>query len=73
MEDVNLYTPQELIEKFPHLADLGWTSTKLGILFRMGILKGRRVNKKALITLKSFLNFVEYYNSVNNNNIPPKQ
>lgn len=71
MDEFDLYTPQELIDKFPHLLDMGWSATKLGILFTMGILKGRRVNKQALITLRSFSKFVDYYNKLNQTNIPP--
>lgn len=66
MDKNNLYTPQELVNEFPQLAEHGWTSTKLGILFNMGILKGRRVNKTALITLESLKKLVEFRNSNNN-------
>lgn len=65
MDDKNLYTPQELVDEFPVLDEFGWNATKLGMLFNMGILKGRRINKKALITLKSLKQFVDYYNLIN--------
>ena len=71
MSDMDLFTPRELMELYPFLKDHGWSATKIGILFNMGILKGRRKNRKALISLKSFKKFVEFYNSVNKIDIPP--
>lgn len=64
--DLNdLYTPQELIDEFPCLAKLGWTATHLGMLFSIRAFKGRKVGRKALITLESFKRFVDFYNNLN--------
>ena len=71
MSDIDLFTPSELMELYPFLKDHGWSATKIGILFNMGVLKGTRKNRKSLVSLNSFKKMIEFYNSVNQIDIPP--
>lgn len=62
----DLYTPEELIQKYPQVKMIGWTSTKIGIFFHSGLLIGyqSRKERKALILEDSFIELVDYMNHV---------
>ena len=66
MTPAKLFTPAELIEIYPNVNAIGWTSTKIGIFFRAGLLNGfiSGKEKKALITEESFIDLMKYYDIV---------
>jgi hypothetical protein len=63
---IDFYTPEELIQKYPQVKMVGWTSTKIGIFFHSGLLIGYHSGKerKALILEDSFIELVDYMNHV---------
>lgn len=62
----NYLTPDELIQKYPQVKDISWTSSKIGVFFSAGLLLGKicKKEKKALILESSFIELIEYYNHV---------
>jgi len=62
----NYLTPEELIQKYPEVKDIGWTSSKIGVFFNAGLLQGRhcKKEKRSLIRESSFIDLIDYYNAV---------
>ena len=67
MTKISHYTPTELIELYPDAKKVGWTPTKIGIMFRCGLLVGFISGKErtSMILEVSFVELMEFYNSVN--------
>ncbi len=63
----NYLTPQELINLYPQVKLLGWSSSKVGTFFSSGLLLGYRSGKeyKALILEPSFQELMDYANVIN--------
>lgn len=61
------YTPSELLELYPAAKKIGWTPTKIGIMFRCGLLVGFISGKEgtAMILEDSFKDLLRYINQVN--------
>lgn len=61
------YTPSELVEIYPDVLKIGWTPTKIGIMFRCGLLVGfiSGKQKSSMILEESFLELMRYTNEVN--------
>jgi hypothetical protein len=63
----DLFTPDELIHKYPTAHIFSWDATKIGIFFSGNLLMGFRSTKehnKALIIEDSFLNLFNYASSL---------
>jgi hypothetical protein len=62
----DFYTPEELINLYPQVKMIGWTSSKIGIFFSSGLLVGYtcKKEKKALILEASFIELIDFYNAV---------
>lgn len=62
----NYFTPEELMQKYPEVKSIGWTSSKLGIFANSGLLIAlqHKREKKTLILESSFIELIEFYNSV---------
>lgn len=60
------YTPEELMQRFPQVKTLGWSSSKIGIFFSSGFLIGYHSGKekKALILESSFIELIEFTNNI---------
>jgi hypothetical protein len=56
------YTPLELVEEYPQIADYNWSAIVIGMFFNSGLLIGHRTGKKqrALIVQSSFLDLLGY-------------
>lgn len=69
MKRVTHYTPTELLELYPDAKKIGWTPTKVGIMFRCGLLVGFISGKErtSMILKDSFINLMKYTNDVNRN------
>ncbi|MBI1836451.1 MAG: hypothetical protein HYR91_04210 [Flavobacteriia bacterium] len=67
MPSSNYLTPEELMNLYPQVKLLGWSSSKIGTFFSSGLLLGYRCGKeyKALILESSFIELMEYTNLVN--------
>jgi hypothetical protein len=61
------YTPTELLELYPDAKKIGWTPTKVGMMFRSGLLVGFISGKhnSAMILEESFIELMKYTNRVN--------
>ena len=64
-EEKDLFTPQELIEEFPDVANYGWDAAFIGRLFHTKFLHGPRKNGKTVIALKSILKLLEANKQLN--------
>jgi hypothetical protein len=62
----DLFTPGELIERYPALKKINWSAETLGIFLRSGILKGNYSNSKgsSLIDESSVWELVKYRNNL---------
>lgn len=67
MKAVTHYTPKELFELHPEVQLMGWTPTKIGVMYSVGLLIGFRNGKsnQALITEESFIELMKFYNNTN--------
>ncbi len=67
MSSSDYLSPEELMNLYPQVKLLGWSSSKIGVFFSSGLLLGYRSGKeyKALILESSFLELIEYTNGVN--------
>jgi|TARA_B110001469_G_C9410113_1_gene210006 hypothetical protein len=67
MIKISHYTPTELIELYPNATKAGWTPTKIGIMFRCGLLIGFISGKEnaSMILEDSFVYLMKFYNEVN--------
>ncbi len=63
----NYLSPEELMNLYPQVKLLGWSSSKVGTFFSSGLLLGYRCGKeyKALILEPSFQELLDYANLVN--------
>lgn len=63
----SLYTPAELIEKYPQVQKFGWTAVKIGMFYHSGLLFGRysHLEKKSLIQENSFIRLMTFFNEIN--------
>lgn len=69
MKNITHYTPTELLELYPDARKIGWTPTKIGIMFRCGLMVGFYSGKErtAMILEASFVKLIKYTNDVNRN------
>lgn len=60
------HTPDELMQRFPQVRTLGWNSSKIGVFFSSGLLIGYHCGKekKAMILESSFIELIEFTNTV---------
>ncbi len=67
MPSSDYLSPEELMNLYPQVKLLGWSSSKIGTFFSSGLLLGYRCGKeyKALILESSFIELIEYTNGVN--------
>jgi hypothetical protein len=61
----NLLTPDELMNRFPNVATIGWDTSKIGVFFKSSLLMGyvAKHDKKALIIEDSFRKLIDYASS----------
>lgn len=70
MKESDPLTPGELIDKYPAIKKIGWTSRDIGQLLSMGLLKGKRNYKReSLIDENSLLSLVKFRNELMKQNI----
>ena len=67
MSNILHYSPAELVEIYPQVAKLGWTSVKIGMMFRCGLFVGYISGKenKAMIMEASFVELMRHVSKVN--------
>lgn len=70
MSDIEFYTAEELIEKFPHIERWGWSSKLIITLYKAGCVSGyfSGSEKRVLICLESFTKLLRHINSVKEDN-----
>lgn len=61
----DLYTPRELINKYPNLITIGWDERFITALLKKGLVAGkvRNGNNTSFIELNSFCDLVTYMNN----------
>lgn len=64
MRNRDRFTPQELVDQFPFLEDIGWSATNIGRLFAMGLLDGKSKGRKVLISLQSVKRLLKLRNDI---------
>ena len=59
------YSPKDLV-KIHNLDRIKWTYSDLGVLLKLGLLKGTRIQRKGItyIDEESLLQLLEFYNGV---------
>jgi len=62
-----MYTPQELIDDFPQLKKMGWSASKIGVLYSAKFLTGyyNGKEKKVNISIDSVKRAIDFINKSN--------
>lgn len=68
----DVFTPQELVDKYPMVKKLGWNASKVGIFFHSGLLQGKigTHERKTLIFESSFISLIDYAKQLYSNRPP---